>query len=337
MGTWDRIITDNITTSDIPFRSTQNKPKRGLSELRVNDHSSTTIKLQAADGNTEPARKDSSDDTLSKKAASRLIMNPSVVGMAEGSQDSEFPSPTSSCTTSIDEFNDKPNRASAILATLYEATQRHISAQEQEVILNHLTANPLDLATTSFPFEPEEFASLASNSKGLAMELAQIGYFKTSNKTMANNLTNNLTRLPITLDNLEVITSVVVDSPGKDYQLLPANEKHFLLHNFLSTSLRILEEPSDIYSQQARAQHRQAIAGKVKLLCLFLRNLVVKSVIAANPDPVEVEAMGDYGFEMQELGLRFGWVKDAKKLWELYQAAVAGKAVKEMGALSDVD
>ncbi|KAK6332897.1 hypothetical protein TWF696_002916 [Orbilia brochopaga] len=90
--------------------------------------------------------------------------------------------------------------------------------------------------------------------------------------------------------------------------LLTASERTHLLHVFISNCILKLETPyGDLDGIPATARRAKGpdVARKVKLLCMFITNLLTRDVVTAS----------ELYFELQNIYMGFTAIKEAKELW----------------------
>jgi hypothetical protein len=114
---------------------------------------------------------------------------------------------------------------------------------------------------------------------------------------------DQLTALPINLKSLELINSLLFSGALDDY------DPPILMHNFIQQALRKIESRDTVTTNQDIAMTPASMnvdldeqARAVKLLVLFMRNLISRNVV--NPQAIF--------FEIQEICVRFIWVKEVR-------------------------
>lgn len=112
-----------------------------------------------------------------------------------------------------------------------------------------------------------------------------------ASSTRRSEVLSTLSFLPVALATLDLVNRLVAQS-----RLLSKDETALLLHGFLANAIRGAEG-----MEERRAQTRC-----VQLLCLFITSLLRSGV-------VDVE---EVFYEVQELGVRFMFVKEARELWK---------------------
>jgi len=108
-----------------------------------------------------------------------------------------------------------------------------------------------------------------------------------------NLLSNILPHLDLELVSLDCMNRLV--STNLDIvvdKLLSEDEKNHLLHLYIANAIREIDETT------------QAQTRKIRLLCLFLDNLLRKGTVDAE----------EFFYEFQEIRYRFIWVKEARDL-----------------------
>jgi len=107
-----------------------------------------------------------------------------------------------------------------------------------------------------------------------------------------NLLTNILPRLDLELLSLDCINRLVSTDAENVDKLLSQDEKNHLLHLYIANAIREIDEMPQVQTR------------KIRLLCLFLDNLLRKGIIDAE----------EFFYEFQEIRYRFIWVKEARNL-----------------------
>jgi hypothetical protein len=183
------------------------------------------------------------------------------------------------------------------LTYVLQATHEELSATLTDRLLTHLSNNlslllsfPLDLLSSP------AFSSLFTTNPTLTKGLVQL-FLSNGTKTQRRELLSSLEFLPICLGALEMLNDLVVTS-----RLLSADETTRLVHGVLSNGIRAAEG----------TENRQTQSRLVRLLCLFLQSVI----------RCEVVGVADVYHLVQDLGVNFMFVKEARELWRVYCAAV---------------
>lgn len=135
--------------------------------------------------------------------------------------------------------------------------------------------------------------------------------------TRRSEVLSTLSFLPVVLATLDLLNRTITQP-----RLLTKDEASLLLHGFLANAIRAAEAMGENGGTTAAAGYeeydgtgsgvgnggggRRAQTRCVTLLCLFITSLLRGGV---------VEAQEVY-YEVQELGVRFVWVKEARELWK---------------------
>lgn len=273
-------------------------------------------------------------------------------------------SPTSS-STSVDGLDCANSPIQNLLYQINLAVDTPCPEKEKEAIVDHLRRRPEDLYEADYFFFDDSFPSMLEFNKDLAAFLLRIYLFSIPTNKLdgekRGSCLHNLSRLPITLNCLDLITGLLVPAPrmpGRpvdplNQEILEAQDAHLLLHRFLATSIRTLDEAS---STASLATRKRIANDKIKYLCVFIRNLMAKNFIvnrgiisledfsnASNAEPAEDGADDDedrsgvdWGFqnylmEMQDLRVRFIWSPEARNVWEQYRKSGPAPAAKGKG------
>lgn len=144
-----------------------------------------------------------------------------------------------------------------------------------------------------------------------------------TSSTRRSEVLSTLSFLPVVLATLDLLNRIITQS-----RLLTKDEASLLLHGFLANAIRSAEALGENGGAAAAAAAaagyedyeatgggvaggvggggRRAQTRSVTLLCLFITSLLRDGA---------VEAQEVY-YEVQELGVRFVWVKEARELWK---------------------
>lgn len=177
---------------------------------------------------------------------------------------------------------------------LVQAMSEELTPILTDRLLTHISAN-LSILTT-IPLElllAPAFSNLFSTNPTLTRGLVSL-FLSSGNKSQRRELLGSLELLPITLGSLEMLNDLT------QTQLLSNGEIVHLVHGVLANGVRTAETMGA----------RQAQNRLVKLLCLF-----VQSVLRS-----EVVVVTDVYYHVQDLGVKFMSVKEARELWRMYCA-----------------
>lgn len=194
-----------------------------------------------------------------------------------------------------------PTPADQLTALLLKATTDPLPTPLTQHLLTHLSTNrsllsayPLDFLSVS------TLAAYVSCNPVLARGIVVLLLEATSLARRAEVL-GTLAGLPVALGMLDLVNRVLMEGG-----LLGAQEKRHLLHGYLNNAIRAAEEESGGKRVQTRI---------VQLIVLFVTALIRGEVVA----PEEVF------YEVQELGVRFAWVREARELWRGLCAVTEGE------------
>lgn len=139
-----------------------------------------------------------------------------------------------------------------------------------------------------------------------------------TSSTRRSEVLSTLSFLPVVLATLDLLNRIITQS-----RLLTKDEASLLLHGFLANAIRSAEALAENGGAAAAAGYedyeatggvtggvggggRRAQTRSVTLLCLFITSLLRGGAVEAQ----------DVYYEVQELGVRFVWVKEARELWK---------------------
>ncbi|KAF8545351.1 hypothetical protein BDD12DRAFT_800421 [Trichophaea hybrida] len=189
--------------------------------------------------------------------------------------------------------------AAQIASIIFQATNEELPSELTDRLLAHLAiapelipSYPLDIVTGS------TIAALFAVNPSLTRGIVSL-FLTHGSKIQRRELITSLEFLPISLGSLEMINDLVSKT-----KLLTGEETQHLIHNALSNGVRRAEAMED------GGRGRQAQARLVGLLCLFLRSII----------RTEVVAVEDVFYVLQDLGVKFMFVKEARELWRSYCA-----------------
>ncbi|KAF8457446.1 hypothetical protein BGX38DRAFT_1265745 [Terfezia claveryi] len=214
-------------------------------------------------------------------------------------------------------------------------------------LIKHFTEFPQHLLAVLDPSEPNLSALILVNPK-LTQGLVKIYLIATGRSAERNELLNALERLPVELEVLELLNAICrggVSSASGGQALLAKQEVDRLLHGFLSRAMLKIESlgspastrtpgPNSLMadigyfsgangglngmstpgSRGGATPGQGGLAGlqvkakqtrMVQLLCLFIVSLLNTGIIHEK----------EYQYEIEELRVRYIWVKEARELW----------------------
>lgn len=137
------------------------------------------------------------------------------------------------------------------------------------------------------------------------------------------DLMTALESLPVTLPTLDMLSELISKTA-----LLRSDEVARLVHNILENGIRVAENvglaaggvaqsskpPGYPYrdggGSAVSAYTRQVQARQIQLLCLFIQGLLSKDVVE----------LRDVYYQIQDMGVKFMFVKEARDLWKTYCA-----------------
>ncbi|KAI5793028.1 hypothetical protein EDC01DRAFT_79980 [Geopyxis carbonaria] len=198
---------------------------------------------------------------------------------------------------------------------IYKATRDEIPAEFTNRFLVHikntpelLSSYPLDLL--NIPTITGLWTSNPHLTRGIIfLILAHGGLLQ------RRELIRSLEFLPISLGCLEMITEFATNT-----KILNNDEIARLIHGLLENGIRSAEAMAvgwtgglgEAYdpSGGATVASRQAQSRHVRLLCLFIQNLFRKNVVM----------LEDIYYQIQDMGVKFMFVKEARDLWRTHCA-----------------
>ncbi|KAL0636554.1 hypothetical protein Q9L58_004509 [Maublancomyces gigas] len=250
--------------------------------------------------------------------------SPSYSTLLETSTDESGYSSASGITSNTQSpSNGAPPAQDQLSAILVRAVSEVISSALTTNVLEHLDANrsllnsyPLDFISVS------TLTGLVSFNPILARGIMVLLLSEGTSSTRRSEVLSTLSFLPVVLATLDLLNRIITQS-----RLLTKDEASLLLHGFLANAIRSAEalgENGGAAAAAAAAGYedyeatgggvaggvggggRRAQTRSVTLLCLFITSLLRDGA---------VEAQEVY-YEVQELGVRFVWVKEARELWK---------------------
>jgi hypothetical protein len=198
-------------------------------------------------------------------------------------------------------------------AYLIRAATEELRLNVTNSILNTLKSNPslLSLYPLDFISVPT-LANFASCNPILARGIVMLLLHQQqgSASQRRSEILTALTGLPASLGVLEMLNILITQT-----QLLTKEETSRLLHEFLANAIHSTEVmvANPTFSAGNRSPEYQGGSGKraqnrqIQLLCLFVQSLL-------RTGDVDV---ADVYYEVQELGVRFMYVKEARELWKV--------------------
>ncbi|KAF3909806.1 hypothetical protein ABW21_db0201917 [Orbilia brochopaga] len=225
----------------------------------------------------------------------------------------------------------------AFVDALSNAHVRHLNSSEKNMLLNNIAH-----AARAYPVsaDPEPYRRMLDLNFDILQPLTVEILLQTSDRNPQRSalLNSILPKLNLELRSLDLINHLVVrptrddappptpppSNPGSGSssgssgnQTLTADSKHplltvaertHLLHVFISNCILKLETPyGDLDEIPATARRAKGpdVARKVKLLCMFITNLLTREVVTS----------AELYFELQNIYMGFTAVKEAKELW----------------------
>ncbi|KAA8912472.1 hypothetical protein FN846DRAFT_933257 [Sphaerosporella brunnea] len=188
---------------------------------------------------------------------------------------------------------ESPAQAS-VLSFIFQATHEQLSATLTDRILTHLSNN-LSLLL-SFPVDllsSEPLTQLFDHNPILSRGLVTL-ILSSGSKAQRRELLPALEFLPISITFLETLNDLSVKS-----RLLNKDEVMRLVHVVLSNGIRKAEGMKEDRQMQSRL---------VRLLCLFLQSII----------RYEAVTVDDVFYLIQELGIKFAFLKEAREFWKDY-------------------
>jgi len=227
-------------------------------------------------------------------------------------------------------------------------------------LIKHFTEFPQHLLAVLDPSEPNLSALILVNPK-LTQGLVKIYLLATGRSAERNELLNALERLPVELEVLELLNAICrggVLSANGGQALLTKQEVDRLLHGYLSRAMLKIEGlgssagnrtagPNSLMvdigylggangslsgmptpgSRGGTTPGQGGLAGlqvkakqtrMVQLLCLFIVSLLNAGIMHEK----------EYHYEIEELRVRYIWVKEARELWQRVNTSKSGYAVQ---------
>lgn len=248
--------------------------------------------------------------------------SPSYSNLLETSTDeSGYSSASGIISNTQSPSNAAPPAQDQLSAILVRAVSELIPGVLTTNVIEHLEANrsllnsyPLDFISVS------TLTGLVSFNPILARKIVALLLSEGTSSTRRSEVLSTLSFLPVALATLDLLNRIITQS-----RLLTKDEASLLLHGFLANAIRSAEAMAENAGAAAAATAgyddyetagnvvggsggggRRAQTRSVTLLCLFITSLLRGGV---------VEAQEVY-YEVQELGVRFVWVKEARELWK---------------------
>lgn len=216
-----------------------------------------------------------------------------------------------------------PSLANQITSAILHATSSELPAALTSKVLSHLSSSPQlvtllpsDLLSTS------TLPALVDTNPQLARGLVLLTLAHGS-KVQRKEVVSAFSYVPITLPALEIVNDVVLSKTP----LLTYDEVCILVHEVLENGIRSAEAMGGLGAAVrgldsngmspgggagGMAATRQAQSRHVKLLCLFIQSLL-------RNDVVDLQQLY---YQIQDIGVKFMFVKEARELWRAYCANV---------------
>lgn len=206
-------------------------------------------------------------------------------------------------------------------AILVKAVTEELPSILTTKVIKHLEANrsllnsyPLDFLSTA------TLTGFISSNPVLARGIVILLLSEGTSSTRRSEVLQTLSFLPVALPTLDLLNRLISQS-----QILTKDESSLLLHGFLANAIRSAESmgtnnasyssataalsegyDSEYSNGNGMGGGRRAQTRQVQLIVLFLTALLRGGVV----EPEEVY------YEVQELGVRFVFVKEARELWK---------------------
>lgn len=226
-------------------------------------------------------------------------------------------------------------------------------------LIKHFTEFPQHLLAVLDPSEPNLSALILVNPI-LTQGLVKIYLLATGRSTERDELLNALERLPVELEVLELLNAICrggVSSANGGQALLTKQEVGRLLHGYLSRAMLKIESlgsspgnrtpgPNSLMTDMgyfsgangslngmstpgssgttpgqgglAGLQVKAKQTRMVQLLCLFIVSLLNAGIMHEK----------EYHYEIEELRVRYIWVKEARELWQRVNTPKSGYGVQ---------
>ncbi|KAK6530148.1 hypothetical protein TWF694_003516 [Orbilia ellipsospora] len=210
---------------------------------------------------------------------------------------------------------------------LSNAHVRHLNSKERNMLLGNI----IQAGRIYHASDPEAYRRMLDLNFDLLQSLTVeiLRKSSTSTSTNANRDTKRqallnavLPKLNLELRSLDLINHLVVrpatDEPNatllapadsKTVPIMTVSERTHLLHVFISNCILQLEAPYGNHDDGIPLTTRRGkgpdVARKVKLLCMFITNLLTREVVNS----------GELYFEMQNIYMGFTTFREARELW----------------------
>lgn len=181
-----------------------------------------------------------------------------------------------------------------VASIIIRATTEELSPDLTDRLLSHLANSP-----SLYPMELlacSVLSALFNTNPSLTRGLVSL-FLASGSKSQRKDIITSLQFLPISLGSLEMLNDLVSKTA-----LLNKDETSHLVHGVLSNGVRAAEDMGGV--------DKQAQARLVRLLCLFLQSVVRCDVVG----------LEDVYYIIQDLGVKFMYVKEARELWRVYCA-----------------
>lgn len=230
---------------------------------------------------------------------------PTYSNLLENSTDESGYSSASGITSNTQSPSNGAPAQDQLSTILVRAVSELIPASLTNTVIEHLEANrsllnlyPLDFLSTS------TLTGLISFNPVLARGIVMLLLSEGASSTRRSEVLSTLSSLPVALATLDLVNRLIAQS-----RLLTEGETSLLLHGFLANAIRSAEamaEGTAGYDGEYGVGGRRAQTRQVQLLCLFITSLLRTGVVDAK----------EVFYEVQELGVRFVFVKEARELWK---------------------
>jgi hypothetical protein len=212
-----------------------------------------------------------------------------------------------------------------VSSIIFQATAEELPSDLTDRLLSHLGSSPELLG--SYPLDLVSSATVAnlfSTNPILTRGLVSL-FLAHGDKAQRREIINALEFLPITLSSLEMLNDLVTKTT-----LLNRDEIAHLVHGVLENGIHSAEamgststtfsgrsttlgEGYDIIANGGGSSllGRQAQSRHIRLLCLFIQSLLRHDVVG----------LQDVYYQIQDIGVKFMFVKEARELWRAYCAA----------------
>ncbi|KAF3940606.1 hypothetical protein ABW19_dt0209466 [Dactylella cylindrospora] len=208
--------------------------------------------------------------------------------------------------------------AAFVEETLSNAHIRHLNSKEKSMLLRSI-----EYAGKKYqPTDPEAYKRMLDINFDILQALTVEVLKRNSDPARKALLDTILPKLNLELRSLDLINHLVVRptrdearasgsmSPGSETKLalMTTAERTHLLHVFIENCILQMEAPygdMDGIPANTRRSRGPDIARKVKLLCMFITNLLTREIVTGQ----------ELYYELQNLYMEFAAFKEARELW----------------------